>query len=191
MRKITFGGANSLDNYFARKDDAVDWLMWTDEVAEIMANFWKTIDTVLMGRKTYQVALRQNKGEGNPYPGIKSYVFSRTLAKDKYKGVEIVSEDAAGFVKRLKSQKGKDICVMGGGEFAKSLFEADLIDEIGFNVHPVLLGSGIPLFHEMKQQIDLELINCQPLKNGCVVLSYQVKHEVEIGKILTSTSSLE
>ena len=176
MRKITFGGANSLDNYFARKDDAVDWLMWTDEVAEIMANFWKTIDTVLMGRKTYQVALRQNKGEGNPYPGIKSYVFSRTLAKDKYKGVEIVSEDAAGFVKRLKSQKGKDICVMGGGEFAKSLFEADLIDEIGFNVHPVLLGSGIPLFHEMKRQIDLELINCQTLKNGCVVLSYQVKH---------------
>jgi dihydrofolate reductase len=176
MRKITFGGANSLDNYIARKDNAVDWLMWTDEVSEIMTNFWKTIDTVLMGRKTYEVALRQSKGGANPYPGVRSYVFSRTLPKGNNKGVEIVSEDAARFVKRLKSQEGKDICVMGGGEFARSLFEANLIDEIGFNVHPVLLGSGIPLFHEMKQQINLELIECKTLKNGCVVLSYRVKH---------------
>jgi dihydrofolate reductase len=52
MRKVTFGGANSLDNYFARKDDAVDWLMWSDEAAAYMAEFWKTIDTVVMGRKT-------------------------------------------------------------------------------------------------------------------------------------------
>lgn len=177
MRKITFGGANSLDNYIARKDDAVDWLMWTDEVIEITAKFWKTIDTVLMGRKTYEVALRQSKGKANPYPGIKSYVFSRTLRSGKDKGVEIVSEGAAAFVKDLKNQEGKDICVMGGGEFAKSLFEADLIDEVGFNVHPVLLGSGIPLFHEMKQQINLELIECRTLKNGCVCLTYRVKHK--------------
>lgn len=175
MRKITFGGANSLDNYIARKDDAVDWLMWTDEVAEIMAKFWKTIDTVLMGRKTFEVARRQSKGADNPYPDVKSYVFSRTLPKGGYDGVEIVSEDAITFVRKLKSQEGKDICVMGGGDFAKSLFEAKLIDEVGFNVHPVLLGSGIPLFHEMKQQIDLELIECRTLKNGCVVLSYRVK----------------
>ncbi len=75
--------------------------------------------------------------------------------------VEIVSEDAVGFVSKLKSESGKDICLMGGGAFAKSLFEADLIDEIGFNIHPVLLGSGIPLFHEMNHQIDLELLQCK------------------------------
>ena len=69
-----------------------------------------------------------------------------------------MSEDAAEFVRRLKNQEGKEICVMGGGLLAKSLFEADLIDEIGFNIHPVLLGSGIPLFHEMSRQIDLELM---------------------------------
>jgi dihydrofolate reductase len=120
--------------------------------------------------------LRQSKGKANPYPGIKSYVFSRTLPAGRDTGVEIVSGDAAAFVKELKGQEGKDICVMGGGEFAKSLFEANLIDEVGFNVHPVLLGSGIPLFHEMKQQIDLELLDCQTLKNGCVCLSYRVKH---------------
>ena len=65
---------------------------------------------------------------------------------------------------------------MGGGVLARSLFEAGLIDEIGFNIHPVLLGSGIPLFHEMTKQIDLKLIKCQQLKNGCVVLTYKVKH---------------
>ena len=178
MRKLTFGGANSLDNYFARQNDAVDWLMWTDEVGEIMTEYWKNIDTILMGRRTYEVALKQSKGKRkrNPFSGMKSYVFSRTLPQDKNGSVEIISEDAAVFVRNLKNQEGKDICLMGGGNFAKTLFEAKLIDEIGFNVHPVLLGSGIPLFYEMKEQINLDLIKCQPLKNGCVVLSYRVKN---------------
>jgi dihydrofolate reductase len=64
---------------------------------------------------------------------------------------------------------------MGGGELAKSLFEAGLIDEIGFNIHPVLLGSGIPLFHEMAHQINLELLECKTFKNGCVFVRYRVK----------------
>jgi dihydrofolate reductase len=178
MRKVTFGGANSLDNYFARKDDSVDWLMWSDEAALVMKDFWKTIDTVVMGRRTYEVALRMGAG-GGAYPGVKNYVFSRTMkpgAKKKASSLEFVSEDAAEFVRKLKGQEGKDICVMGGGLLAKSLFEADLIDEIGFNIHPVLLGSGIPLFHEMKRQIDLELIDCKALKNGTLLVSYRVKH---------------
>lgn len=174
MRKVTFGGANSLDNYFARKDDSVDWLKWTNEVASIMSEFWKTIDTVVMGRRTYEVAQRMGSGTG-PYPGLKSYVFSRTIKPKPGSGVEIISEDAAEFVRKLKHQEGKDICVMGGGLLAKSLFEAGVIDEIGFNIHPVLLGSGIPLFHEMNRQIDLELLDCKTLKNGCVVVSYRVK----------------
>jgi dihydrofolate reductase len=176
MRKVTFGGANSLDNYFARLDDGIDWLMWSDEAAEIMREYWKNIDTMLVGRKTYEVGLKISKGKSNPYGGVKTYVFSRTLASVKQKGVKVVSEDAVGFVQALKNQPGKDICVMGGGDFAKTLFEADLIDEVGFNIHPVLLGSGIPVFHKMKKQIDLELIECKPFKNGCVSVRYGVKH---------------
>ncbi|MDQ2976433.1 MAG: dihydrofolate reductase family protein [Acidobacteriota bacterium] len=172
MRKVTFGGANSFDNYFARKDDSVDWLLWTDEVAPIMKEFWKTIDTVVLGRKTYEVMLGMGSGA---YPGMKNYVFSRTLKAEPDGKVEIISEDAAEFVRRLKNQKGKDICVIGGGLLAKSLFEANLIDEIGFNIHPVLLGSGIPVFHEMERQIDLELLECKGLKNGCVMVTYRVK----------------
>ena len=175
MRKVVFGGANSLDNYFARKDDTVDWLMWSDELTEFLADYWKRFDTIVEGRRTYEVQLRMDGGSGE-FPGVKSYVFSRTLKPELYPEINIISEDAAGFVRKLKKQKGKGICVMGGGLLARSLLEAKLIDEIGFNIHPVLLGSGIPLFHEMKQQINLELLECRPFKNGCVYVSYRVKH---------------
>lgn len=173
MRKVTFGGANSLDNYFARKTDAVDWLLWSEEVSAVTSDYWKTIDTVVMGRRTYEVALA---GGTTTYPGVKNYVFSRTLKKSPDERVEIVAEDAAEFVRKLKNEEGKGICVMGGGLLAKSLFEAGLIDEIGFNIHPVLLGSGIPLFHEMTRQIDLELLDCKTFKTGCVLVTYRVKN---------------
>ena len=173
MRKVTFGGACSLDNFIARKDDSVDWLLWTKEVSEIMQEYWKTIDTIVMGRRTYEVAARSGSKGG--YSGVKTYVFSRTIKKAGSKKLTFVSEDAASFVGRLKEEDGKDICVMGGGVLAKSLFEAGLIDEIGLNIHPVLLGSGIPLFYEMPHQIDLELVKCQQLSNGCVVVTYRAR----------------
>ena len=176
MRKLTFGGASSLDNFIARKDGAVDWLMWGDEAAAVMKDFWQKIDTILMGRKTYEVGLALSKGKKNPYPNMKTYVFSRTLKGGE--DIEIVSENAAEFVRDLKMQEGKEICLMGGGDFARTLFEAGLIDEIGFNIHPVLLGQGIPLFLEMSRQIDLELIESRPFKNGCVLVSYRVKNNV-------------
>jgi dihydrofolate reductase len=171
MRKVTFGVANSLDNFIARQDHAVDWLVWDEEVASISAEFWQTIDTVVMGRKTYEVMLASGT---TAYAGVKNYVFSRTLQKSADEAVEIRSQDAAEFVRTLKQQEGKGICVTGGGELAKALFEAGLIDEIGLNIQPVLLGSGIPLFYEMSRQLDLQLLNCRVLKNGGVYVLYQV-----------------
>jgi dihydrofolate reductase len=174
MRRVTFGGANSLDNYIARSDDAVDWLLWGKEAAACMKDYWKSIDTVVMGRKTYQVALKSGQG-GGAFPGVHTYVFSRTLKSGEEVGVTIVGTDVVDFERKLKKRKGKDICIMGGGELARPLLEAGVIDEIGFNIHPVLLGSGIPLFHSMKRQINLELLDCQAWKNGCVLVRYRVK----------------
>lgn len=175
MRLVTFGVANSLDNFIARSDDAVDWLVWDEEVAAISAKFWKTIDTVLMGRKTYEVSVRIGSGA---YPGVKNYVFSRTLKQPRSKKVEVISQDAAEFVRKLKGEEGKGICVIGGGELASSLLQARLIDQIGLNIQPVLLGSGVPLFHEMEQQFDLELLESKLLKNGGVYVFYRVKERV-------------
>jgi dihydrofolate reductase len=174
MRKVVFGGANSLDNYFARRDHSTDWLRWSNEAAAVTAAYWKTFDTVVMGRKTYEVALRHSNGKA-PFPGKQTYVFSRTCTDDAGGAVTIVATGAIEFVRQLRRKRGKDICLMGGGELARSFFEAGLIDEVGFNIHPVLLGAGIPLFHEMTHQIDLELLECRPFKNGCVLVKYRVK----------------
>jgi len=193
MRKVTFGGANSLDNFFARDDGSVDWLMWSDEVTEIMKEYWPKIDTLVMGRKTWDIALSgpptttkkkkadapkssKKKKASNPYGDLKTYVFSRTLEAGELDGAIIVNSDPGEFVRDLKQQEGKEICVMGGGEIGSQLLEAGVVDEIGFNIHPVLLGSGIPIFHKMKKQIDLELLRCRSLKTGCVDVLYRVKN---------------
>ena len=173
MRDLIFGGGNSLDNYLARPDHAVDWLMWGEDAAAVTTGIWHTIDTVLMGRKTYEAAARMGQAHG--YPGVENYVFSSTIEAPPDSEIVVVREGAVGFVRDLKAQEGKSICLMGGGELAKSLFEADLIDVIGFNIHPVLLGAGIPLFHPMRRQIDLELKECRAFKNGCVYVLYRVK----------------
>jgi dihydrofolate reductase len=166
--------ANTLDNYIARKNGAVDWILGGEEAASGLTEFWKTIDAVVIGRKTYEPVLKS----GTPfpaYPGVKNYVLSRTLKENSDKNVEIIREDAVEFVRKLKTEEGKGIFVMGGGLLAKPLFEANLIDEVGVNIQPVLLGSGIPLFHEMSQQIDLEMTECKSFKNGCVSITYRVK----------------
>ena len=183
MRKVTLGLATSLDNYIARADGGVDWLRWNKEVAEISANFMKTVDALLIGRKTYEVMLAAKQ---TSYPGARNYVFSRTkknatrlakqLPKHTTSQVEFVTSNAARFVHTLKNGKGKGIAVFGGGKLAKALFEAELIDEIVLNIHPVILGSGIPLFHQMDRQIDLQLLRSTRLKSGGLVVSYRVKH---------------
>jgi dihydrofolate reductase len=175
MRKVTFGVANSLDNFIARNDHSYDWILFGKEAAAYMSEYWKTIDTVLWGRKTYAVATKNGTTSLAAYGKVKNYVFSRTLKGKPGDRVEIIAEDAAAFVRNLKRRKGKDICVMGGGELAHSLLEAGVIDEIGLNIHPVLLGSGIPLFLPMKRQVNLKLRECKPFKNGCVLVLYDVK----------------
>jgi dihydrofolate reductase len=88
--------------------------------------------------------------------------------------VTLVKDDAVEFVRDLKERPGKDICVFGGGDFARSLFAAGMIDEVGFNMHPVLLGSGIPLFLDAGRRINMELKECRAIGAGCVYLVYQV-----------------
>ncbi|MEQ1765309.1 MAG: dihydrofolate reductase family protein [Pyrinomonadaceae bacterium] len=176
MRKVVYGGACSLDGYLAREDGAVDWLMFSDEVAELMKDSWTRFDTMLMGRTTYEVAMANAPTGAGDDSGIETYVFSTTMDPGEHKGATIVSTGAADLVRSLKAKDGKDICLMGGGVLAASLFEAGVIDEVGFNIHPILLGSGIPSFHKTARQTDLELIDCKQLKNGCVYVLYNVKH---------------
>ena len=171
MRKLIYGGANTLDNYIATKDDSFDWILQSKEANEFLKQMWQSLDTIIMGRRTYEIATKS--GHAGGHAGITTYVCSRTLTKVQGKNVELATDGVA-LAKRLKTEEGKDICVMGGAQLAKSLFEAGLIDEVGVNIHPILLGSGIPLFCEMDKRIHLELLECKQAKNGCVILKYRV-----------------
>ena len=186
MRKIVLGLGSSLDGYIARKNGAVDWLSmdwdydWTA--------FFKTIDVVLMGRKSWEIALGMNPEKkskskskaSNPYAGMETYVFSKTLQESGVEGVKVVSGDLKEFIENLKAKDGKNIWLSGGGELAKSFLDEDLVDEIYLGVTPLLLGSGIPLFPELIREIPLRLITCNVCKhkkedNAMLELVYEVK----------------
>ena len=185
MRKVILGLGISLDGYIARKSGAVDWLSmdwdydWTA--------FFKVIDVVLMGRKSWEMALGmtpkpkgKSKAKSNPYGKMETYVFSKTLKNSGVEGVEIISGDLKAFVENLKKREGKHIWLSGGGELAKSFLDENLVDEIHLGITPHLLGSGLPLFPELIREIPLRLISCKTHKhkkedNAMVELFYEVK----------------
>jgi dihydrofolate reductase len=171
MRKVTYGGANSADNFIAGPGEVMDWLRMTDDVQAIVAESWKGVDAMLVGRKTWEFA--QAMGGAPAMPGIKSYVFSRTMSEAP-QGAELVSGDAVEFVRELKAQPGGGIMVMGGGELGTALIEGGVVDEIGINIHPLLLGQGIPLFRPLSRRVPLELIEARAIAEGCVLVRWRV-----------------
>ncbi len=186
MRTVTYGGAVSLDGFLAGVDGSIDWLHFSKDVQEVMTNYWKDVDTILMGRKTYEVAAAQGRAAGkntkkakqraSRKAAMRTYVFSRTLKSLDEPDVELVAGNAVEFVRELKRGPGKGICLMGGGELAQSLLGAGLVDQIGLNIHPILLGSGIPTFRDPGHRVKLTLTECRRLEGGCVLASYRVLH---------------
>ncbi|HEV2747865.1 MAG TPA: dihydrofolate reductase family protein [Allosphingosinicella sp.] len=174
MRKLTYGGAVSLDLYLAGPGEAIDWLRWSGDAAAIAAASFEGVDTMLMGRKTFEFAQRMG---GGPVPaGVTTYVFSRTLERlPAGAGAQLVGEDAAAAVRRWKEEPGGSILVMGGGELGSALIEAGLVDEIRLTVHPVLLGGGTAAFHPLTRRIELERIEARPIARDCVLLRYRMR----------------
>jgi dihydrofolate reductase len=171
MRKVTYGGASSLDALITGPGEAIDWIRHSKDVEQLIKQSWAGVDTMLMGRKTYEFAVRM----GGPiqWGNIRTYIFSRTL-KEVSDGAELVRGDAAEFVRELKSSAGGDIVVMGGGELGTALVEAGLVDQIGFNIQPVLLGGGTPAFQPFNQRVELELTEARAIGEGCVLVRYKV-----------------
>lgn len=170
MRKVILFIASSLDSYIARTSGAVDWL-FTDQDCGY-ADFLAGVDTVLMGRRTYEQA--PSFGE-YPYKGIQCFVFSRTRGGERDEYVMFISGDLASFVKRLKSGIGKNIWLVGGSEIIQSFMSYDLIDEFVISVHPIILGDGIPLFRAPLPMRKLSFQKCRAFDTGLVQLTY-VRH---------------
>jgi dihydrofolate reductase len=128
---------------------------------------------MLMGRKTYEAG--QRLGGGPVMKGVRTFVFSRTLESVAERpDYELVRDDVGEFVRRLKSEQGGDILVMGGGELGTALIDAGLVDEIGLSVHPVLLGGGAPTFGPLGRRVELELIETRAIQRECVLVRYRV-----------------
>jgi dihydrofolate reductase len=171
MRRIVLGLGISLDGYIARPDGSVDFLFVPKDYS--MAPFFKTIDTALMGRKSYEAGLRMGGGEFNSF-GLACYVFSRSLppGEDPH-GATIVKDSPADFVAMLRKRKGKNIWLMGGGELARDFLKADLVDELYMGMVPVLLGDGIPLFPPGFPQREFSLLENKSYSKGLIALKYE------------------
>ncbi len=152
MRKIKLFIASSLDGYIAREDGSIDWLPQSGNSG--YDEFYKTVDSVIMGRKTYEQVLTFGK---YPYQDKKSYVFTKNADKKKDENVEFVFETEK-FVKELVSSSGKDIWLVGGAELISTFFNFDFIDEVILTIIPIAIGKGIPLFKNIKKNTNLKLI---------------------------------
>lgn len=168
-RKVILGLGISLDGYIARLDGSVDFLFMPKDYS--MAPFFKTIDTAIFGRKTYDAA--KAMGGGGDFGKMVIYVMSRTLPPGEREGMIFTRESPSSLVARLRQNAGKDIWMMGGGELARDFLKADLIDELYLGVVPVLLGEGIPLFPGGFPQRDFALMENKSYSQGLIALKYE------------------
>ena len=169
MRKVKLFIATSLDGYIARTDGDIDWLFTDADYG--YTPFYDSVDTVVMGRKTYDLAL--SFGE-YPYKGKAAYVFSRSRSgADEH--ATFVSGSATAFVDGLRATPGRDIWLVGGGELTRDFADANLIDEYVISIHPRLIRTGLPLFWPSPGagDVELELTTTQPFPSGLVQLTYR------------------
>ena len=179
-RKIIVYIATSADGFIARKDGAVDWLDRPQTAGDYgMGKFYKSIDTILWGRKTYDLVLKF-KAEGKDTPdmgGIKNYAFSRRPPKKVARGFEFVKEPIKKFARRLRSKKEKHIWMMGGGGIIASFLDEGAIDEFIIHVIPTFIGEGIPLIAPRHRTVPLKLVSIKKFSDGVVRLHYSVIKE--------------
>ncbi|OIO54815.1 MAG: dihydrofolate reductase [Alphaproteobacteria bacterium CG_4_10_14_0_2_um_filter_63_37] len=166
MRKVILYIATSLDGFIAGPQRQLDWLFNDQDYG--YTEFYKGIDTILMGRITYEDIL----GFGDwPFDGVQTLVFSHTFHGGG-NGVRFTREPPASVVQRLKSQPGKHIWLGGGGKLVADFHKADLIDEMVISIHPIVLGEGIPLFPPTGIRRDFKLLGVEGFDSGLVQMRY-------------------
>jgi len=170
MRQVILFISTSLDGYIARTDGTIDWLFTDQDYG--YAAFFSGVDTVIMGRKTYEQTLTFGKF---PYAGKECFVFSRSPGRGSDDRVVFLNEDSAELVGRLRARPGKSIWLAGGAELVRDFALKDLIDTYVISVHPLILGAGIPLFRAPLPLLTLVLCDTTTFNSGLVQLTYTRK----------------
>jgi dihydrofolate reductase len=172
MRKIILSVAVSLDGLIEGPNGEYDWCFTDQDYG--MQEFFKRIDSMFIGRRSYELTQTMGDAGMEGFPKLKEYVFSNSLQSVK-PGAVLIKGDVEAQVKRIKNEPGKDIWLFGGASLTSALLKLNLIDEIGLAVHPIVLGKGKPLFEDISKRTQLELTDTKAYSSGLVALSYRVK----------------
>lgn len=176
MRKLILCVAVSLDGLIEGPNGEYDWCLMDQDYG--MSDFFKRIDALFMGRKTYEMAEAMGEAPAG-FPKFKEYIFSTTLTSVK-KGAVLIKTNIKEEVEKIKNDSSansakKDIWLFGGAGLTTSLLNLGLVDELLLAVHPIILGGGKPLFHNIKTRIHLKLVDTKTYSTGLVALAYELK----------------
>ena len=169
MRRLVYSVAMSLDGFIAGPNGEYDWIV--PEPTLDLAKHYSGFDTLLMGRRTYQLMLEL--GQTPKSMGMQEVVVSTTLDPAQHTDVRIVREDVEQAVAELKGQSGKDIWLFGGGALFRAMMDAGLVDAVELAVQPILLGSGVRVIPEGRRWA-LHLEACDRYPDGTLMLRYGV-----------------
>jgi dihydrofolate reductase len=193
-RKIIMFNRVTADGYFSTPEGSLDWAVQDEDLAKRGADGIPGTDTVLFGRRTYQMfasywphVLDDSTTAPDPHGGERSkqqrafaegltamtkLVFSRTLKEVTWKNSQIIPALDPNAIEELKSQPGKDMIIFGSGSIVSQLTEHGLIDEYQFIVSPILLGRGKLLINGVAKRVKLDLLEATPFPSGNVMLRY-------------------
>lgn len=172
MRKIILQVAVSLDSFIEGPKGEIEWCLTDQDYG--LKDFFKQIDTLFIGRKTYELMLSMGDNASPGFPKFKQYIFSTTLNEVK-EDVVLIKDNIQSQVEKIKKEKGKDIWLFGGGSLTTSLMNLQLVDEVWLAVHPVILGGGKPLFNNIKERVSLKHLDTKTYSTGLVFLKYAIE----------------
>jgi len=167
QRKVIAGLGISLDGYIARLDGSVDFLFMPKDYS--MGPFLKTVDTLVLGRKTYEDGLKMG---GSFDKSTTNYVFSKTQPPGEHNNVIFTNDSPSAVIAEIRKKPGKNIWLMGGGVLLRDFLKEDLVDELYLGVVPTLIGEGIPLFPRGYPQREFDLVENKTYSQGMIAYRY-------------------
>jgi len=188
MRKIVLSLHTTLDGFVGGPNGEMDWIKVDEEIFDVVGTFTGEADTALYGRVTYEMmegywptaadqpnATKHDKEHSEWYSRVDKVVLSRTLRSEGLNKVSCISGNILNEINSLKQQTGKNILMFGSPSAAHSLMEHNLIDEYWLFINPIILGKGIPVFANIREQIKLKLVTTKAFSSGVTALNYLVK----------------
>lgn len=183
MRKVILSMMVSVDGFIEGEDPEYNWHNWDGEMAAYMMAFFKTVDTFIYGRKSYEAMIAYWPALNDEFANVMNQtpkiVFSRTLENVSWNS-RLVKSNGVEEIQSLKNQDGKNMVLFAGANLAETFIKNQLIDEFRLIVNPILLGSGKPLFKNIHEIYNLKLKDTIPFSCGNIILIYEPTYTISL-----------